>query len=216
VHRASGEEASTFWSGLGAVRRSAFLEAGGFDESRRWLEDVELGYRLKAAGRRIRLEKSLVGKHHKRWTLASTLRSDIFHRALPWTELMWEFDRLPKDLNFRASHRASGALAVLLPGLVLAAALLPGAWRMGAASAAAGAVLGLLLLNRGLYGFLLRKRGAFFAARSVLAHGLYYLAASLTLGVCWAWFSLTRRRGRRSPAARLALPDARPLPGPEA
>ena len=60
VHQRSAEDASTFWAGLGAVRRGAFRSSGGFDEAyaRPSIEDVELGYRLKAAGHRIRLVKA--------------------------------------------------------------------------------------------------------------------------------------------------------------
>src|SRR5204863_4756216 len=38
VHQEAYEEATTFWSGCGAVRRSVFLEAGGFhpDYRRPW------------------------------------------------------------------------------------------------------------------------------------------------------------------------------------
>ena len=61
VHQQGAEEASTFWSGCGVIRRDVFLECGGF--SSRYtlpsIEDIELGYALKSRGHRIRLEKSL-------------------------------------------------------------------------------------------------------------------------------------------------------------
>lgn len=48
VHQTGRSEASTFWSGCGAIRREVFLESGGFDETyvRPAIEDIELGYRL--------------------------------------------------------------------------------------------------------------------------------------------------------------------------
>lgn len=63
---------------------------GGFDESYRKpsIEDIELGYRLKQAGLKIRLCKALQVKHLKRWEVVSLLRADFFYRALPWTELI--------------------------------------------------------------------------------------------------------------------------------
>ena len=52
VHQAAAGPASTFWAGLGALRRDAFLASGGFDERRypaSSVEDIELGMRLSAA-----------------------------------------------------------------------------------------------------------------------------------------------------------------------
>jgi glycosyltransferase involved in cell wall biosynthesis len=210
VHLTGSEEAGTFWSGLGAVRRAAFLEAGGFNEGRRFLEDVELGYRLRAAGRRIRLEKSLQGKHHKRWTAWGMLKTDVLGRALPWTELTWEYGKLPKDLNVRTSARWSAALAGLAPVLALASIFLPGPWRIAGLAAAFVAALLLVLTNRGFYGCLRRKRGTLFAAASIPLHWAYFVYAGATFAICSAWFALTRRPRAEPPAA------VRPLPGPEA
>jgi glycosyltransferase involved in cell wall biosynthesis len=45
VHQHGRQEACTFWSGCGAIRRNVFLEHAGFDESysRPAIEDIELG-----------------------------------------------------------------------------------------------------------------------------------------------------------------------------
>ena len=51
VHHESPGEATTFWTGLGAVRRDAFERVGGFDPSLDWLEDIDLGMRLAGDGR---------------------------------------------------------------------------------------------------------------------------------------------------------------------
>ena len=53
VHQEGAEEAWTFWSGCGAVRREAFLAVGGFDENWDWVEDIELGYRLSKVGLKV-------------------------------------------------------------------------------------------------------------------------------------------------------------------
>ena len=109
VHQHGREQAATFWAGCGAIRREIFLAAGGFDESytRPSIEDIELGHRLRAAGRRIALDPSVLVKHLKRWTFASMVRSDIFDRALPWTRLIVRSSRLPDDLNLAVSQRLS-------------------------------------------------------------------------------------------------------------
>ena len=69
THQQGRAAAFTFWTGCGAIRRNVFLGLGGFDESYRRpsIEDIELGYRLTAAGFCIRLDKGLQGKHLKRW-----------------------------------------------------------------------------------------------------------------------------------------------------
>jgi hypothetical protein len=85
VHQNAAEEAGTFWAGCGAVRKKAFLDAVGFSEAYTLpsIEDVELGYRLKASGKTIRLLKALQVTHLKRWPFAGLIRSDIAGRAIP-------------------------------------------------------------------------------------------------------------------------------------
>ena len=48
VHEQASPTQRTFWAGLGAIRRSAFVEVRGFDErfTRASIEDIDLGYRL--------------------------------------------------------------------------------------------------------------------------------------------------------------------------
>ena len=77
THQTSREEASTFWSGCGAIRRDVFLKMGGFDEKYRRpsIEDIELGYRLTRAGHRVRINKKVQGKHLKEWRAASVLHT---------------------------------------------------------------------------------------------------------------------------------------------
>ncbi len=123
VHQTAREEASTFWTGCGAIRRDVFLALGGLNESYRQpaIEDVELGYRLKQAGYRIRLRKSLQAKHLKRWDAASLFRADFFARALPWSQLILEGHGFINDLNVNVSSRISVVLAYTLLVSALAA-----------------------------------------------------------------------------------------------
>lgn len=125
VHQHGKEEASTFWSGCGAIWRRVFLKFGGFDESYRRpaIEDIELGYRLVGAGHRIRLDHGLEVKHLKQWTFVNLIKTDIFDRGMPWTELILRDGRMPNDLNIQLSQRVSVALAFLLFGFALAGAL---------------------------------------------------------------------------------------------
>jgi hypothetical protein len=119
VHQTGRREACTFWSGCGAIRRAIFLEHGGFDESyeRPAIEDIELGYRLARAGRKGVLDRHLLVKHLKRWSLWSVLRTDIMDRGIPWTELILRDHKLPNDLNVQLSQRLSVALVFLMLGI---------------------------------------------------------------------------------------------------
>jgi GT2 family glycosyltransferase len=117
VHQSSNREATTFWSGCGAIRRQAFLDAGGFDDEHYHapaIEDVELGYRLTKANRKLALSPGIQVKHLKRWSLRDMIETDFFRRAIPWSELTLRAGRMPNDLNLRISQRISVVLAFLL------------------------------------------------------------------------------------------------------
>ncbi len=77
-HQRSRTDATTFWGACGLVRRETFFAAGGFDEQRFWIEDIELGYRMTARGVRIVLDPGLQVKHLKRWTLGSLVTTDVW------------------------------------------------------------------------------------------------------------------------------------------
>jgi glycosyltransferase involved in cell wall biosynthesis len=179
VHQTGREEASTFWAACGAIRREVFLSLGGFDERYRHpsIEDIELGYRLKRAEHRIRLCKTLQVTHLKRWGIVSLLRSDFFHRALPWTELILRDRRLINDLNLQYSSRMS---VLLIYGIL--GSLVGAWWRPGLFTVAGVLVLTLLVLNAALYRFFQHKRGVWFTLRSIAWHWLYYCYSGLAFG----------------------------------
>jgi GT2 family glycosyltransferase len=173
VHRQACRLASTFWTGCGAVRRDVFLAHGGFDESRWAIEDIEFGYRMHAAERKIALDPELQVKHLKRWTLVNWLRTDLFVRAIPWTEIILQYRRMPNDLNTGWWQRTSVACIFAIP---FAAAL-------GGALPAVFLVALVLWLNRGFYGFLVRKRGWWFAARAVPPHMIYMIYGGIGFAI---------------------------------
>jgi GT2 family glycosyltransferase len=169
VHHASAGPASTFWAGLGAIRRDAFESAGGFDAERyphASVEDIDLGLRVFAAGGRIRLDPSVRGTHLKAWTLAGMLHTDFARRGVPWAELVLERGGLSTALNLGWRHRLS-ALAVL-------AAVGSAAGRRRRLAAAS--LLALVALNADFYALLLRRRGPVHAAAGVGLHALHHLA----------------------------------------
>jgi hypothetical protein len=221
VHQHAGEQATTFWTGCGAIRRALFLEAGGFDEQaygRPSIEDIDLGYRLLRCfpDARIRLLKDLQVKHLKRWTPLALLRSDIVDRGVPWTRLLWREKLHPagsgantRDLNLQMSNRASVLLVWAL--LVCAAAgwLAPVTWSI-AWTGSLVCALALLSLNRALYAFYARARGWPFALATIPWHWLYYAynLVSFALGTLLARDYWRTARAVREQAAQCARLNA--------
>jgi GT2 family glycosyltransferase len=172
VHQHATTNASTFWAGCGAVRRTAFEQVGGFDPRPSWhfIEDIELGYRLRSAGHRIQLDKELHATHLKRWTLRGVLRTDTFFRAAPWTRLIRRTATVPADLNLGGSQRLSVALAGLAT-LSAALAFFEGTFVV----ATLAFLLALVLLNSELYRFFYRERSFIFMVATIPLHVLYFL-----------------------------------------
>ncbi len=192
VHQHADPEAATFWAGCGGVRTTAFHAVGGFDEelfARPSIEDIELGYRLRERGFRIRVAKGVRVKHLKAWTFESLLRSDILDRGIPWTELMLERGALDDDLNVRWRERLSVVAAYLLVACLAAAS-----WRAVFLVPAGVLALGLLVVNQRLYRFFASLRGTGFALRAIPLHWLYYLYCAVAFG----WGALRHGRSRWS------------------
>lgn len=182
VHQRHSGDASTFWSGLGAVRRDAFLAVNGYDAGRYLhpsIEDIELGYRLRERGGRILLVPEMQGTHLKRWTMKGVIETDVKMRALPWAQLMIERPEIPLHLNIRASERLKAALG----GLVLASLplALVGPLPLGSPLvlfACAWAV------NRPLFEVFRRRRGLGFALTALAFHQVHYVYAAATYLYC--------------------------------
>jgi GT2 family glycosyltransferase len=178
VHQNSGGLATTFWAGLGAVRREAFVKVDGFDEWRfrsPSVEDIELGLRLASAGGMIRLDPEIQGTHLKRWQLRTMLVTDLFYRGMPWTALMLDRGPQAARLNMRGSHGLAAVAFTL--GL---AAMAFGRTRLAAPLA------GLYLaINMRFYGLMLRRAGIQGAAAAVALLAVHNAAAlgSAPLGV---------------------------------
>lgn len=144
VHQTGNPEAFTFWSGCGAIRRDIFQDMNGFDERYRRpsIEDIELGSRLRQSGHRILLDKTILGKHLKHWTLWNLLKTDLFHRGIPWMRLVLHSRRAPSDLNLNKRARAATIFAGLLGASLL---LLPLAGHLDAVLPAMAFILAATL-----------------------------------------------------------------------
>ena len=196
-HQQNAGEAATFWAGCGAVRREAFVAVGGFDAEQfpaPAVEDIELGYRLRAAGWRIWLDKDLQAQHLKCWTAFSLVQTDIAQRAWPWARLLLQRATLPNELNVSRRQQFSAVLVVSAL-FILPLSLFRWHWLAPPLLL----TLAALALNYDFYRFFVGARGWWFALRVVPLHLLYFLYSSAVFALCWAW---TRRR----PASQIVLP----------
>ena len=191
-HQRARREASTFWAGCGAVRKSAFLAVGGFDVEtykRPSIEDIELGYRIKSGGGRILVLPGLLGKHLKTWTIRNAIHTDIFCRALPWSRLMIGRGGVPDDLNTSIAEQLRAVLAGLLFLSVLMLPFAPSRVWMFLV------VLGIAIAaNWPFLRFLWRASGLRVAVLGGAFHQLYYVYSASTFVWSMLEAALERRR----------------------
>ncbi|MDP9261067.1 MAG: glycosyltransferase [Actinomycetota bacterium] len=187
VHHEGAGVATTFWAGLGAVRRDAFLRVGGFDEERFPLpsiEDIELGMRLHRHGGRILLDPTIQGKHLKSWTFMGMAKTDLLRRGVPWLQLMLEDRSTSTALNLGWRQRVGTGASVLL-----LATLARRKFRL------AGSILMLLIvLDRRFYGLLFRRRGGLLLAAGVPLHIVHRLTSAAAVPVALTKHLLSERR----------------------
>jgi glycosyltransferase involved in cell wall biosynthesis len=183
VHQGAPSEGFTMWGACGAIRRDVFLRLGGFDEryGRPCIEDIELGYRLKEAGHRIRMCPDLQVTHHKVWRPLGLLRTEVCDRAIPWSELILGRGQMENALNIDRRARLRVALSGLLTGLALLGCWWWPAWCI----LGVGAAL-LLALDWPLLSQLAGLRGGWFAIRVSPWHWFshFYSGVSFAL-VLW-------------------------------
>lgn len=192
-HQIGCRNASTFWTGCGAVRRDAFLAQGGFDP--RWpaIEDVELGCRLRAAGGRIKLVPELQCTHLKVWRFWPLLKTEILYRAIPWATLILARGEAGADLNVTATERVRALIACGLFAAIPLALVDARTWWLPAA------LLGMAFAaNLELFALFRRRNGWAFAVSGVLYHQFYYVYSTAAYVWCWVRHKLdpTWARGR--------------------
>jgi len=181
-HQRAKKNASTFWSGCGAIKRDVFLQLGGFDIvmfKHPSIEDIELGYRITASGRRIHLLTDMQCTHLKVWRFFNLIHTEFFRRALPWSRLMINQSGLINDLNVGAAERIKAVIAglFLLVGVAVAAQILP-VW----------ALVIMFVVVVGVHWNLaecfFQRRGLLFSLGGLLYHQLYYIYSSIAF--VWA------------------------------
>lgn len=176
VHQMGGGSASTFWAGLGAIRRDGFLAVDGFDERRfphPSIEDIDLGMRLVSTGNRILLDPAIQGRHLKHWTLGTMVRTDLLRRGVPWVQLLLDRGLGSTALNLSWRHRASA-----MASFACIAALV--ARKSKLAGAAGGILVGL---NTQFYVLLYKKRGLAQVTVGIPLHVLHHLVSVVAVPI---------------------------------
>jgi glycosyltransferase involved in cell wall biosynthesis len=176
-HQNASRNASTFWSGCGAIKRKEFIALGGFDIVQfkfPSVEDIELGYRIRNAGGRISLVPELQCKHLKVWRFINLVHTEFFRRALPWSRLLIRQGQLTNDLNVGVGERLRAGLSILLVLSSFASVLGLLTWW-----APLAILIIALLANSGFINFFYHKKGAIFTCCGFLYHQFYYLYSSI-------------------------------------
>jgi len=179
-HDLSGEEVEWFWGAIGAVRRSAWEEVGGFDEryAGAAAEDMQFGYELALRGRRIAYRRDVPGDHLHRFSLRSMLWND-YRKAVLGTKLY--LTRKQPGRHHHGFSNPANAVALVaagLFGLSFLGFLLGMVNRQECLFPAFAPLLCLavfLLAGRRFYSFLAERMGFFFLAQAVPLHLLSFL-----------------------------------------
>jgi len=189
VQRSSGRDARSFWAGFGGMRSEVFRSVLGFDEgfTRPCIEDIDLGDRVSAAGHRVLIDRRLHGCHLKRWTFRSMLASDIWDRGVPWTQLIFKSRRV-LGLNLGVGP---GVSVVLCYAALLCVALTY--WQPRLLVSAGAALAIVLFINRQLYAFFWKRRGAWFACRAALMNLMYHVCNGFSFALGAALFYADRK-----------------------
>lgn len=179
THQHSRSDAFTFWTGCGAILKNRFNELGGFsiDYLQPSIEDIELGYRLKATDGTILLDKTIQVTHLKKWSLGNLVRTDLFLRAIPWSKLILRQGTMNNDMNISKASRMSVVVSWLLLFSLLFMFNNPSFLVL-----ATFFFFIFLFLNNEIFSFFIQKRGALFATKIIPLHILYYLISGLAYG----------------------------------
>lgn len=141
-----------FYTTAAAIRREAFLRAGGFDQGYATpnVEDTAFGQKLARLGIRVRIDPELEVEHVKRYSLLSLLKTD-FMRAVSLTRLKLRHpgDLAQNNTSVPASYMASVPLSGVAIVLLVAGVLLgwPGVTTLGVLATVGVVVLNLEFLN---------------------------------------------------------------------
>jgi glycosyltransferase involved in cell wall biosynthesis len=171
-HEQSKRYIGWFWTAMGAVKRDAFEDTGGFNEKYvgASAEDVELGYTLRKKGHRILYDNRIRGIHYHHHNLGSLIRNN-FKKSAALVELVWKMSRDDKFAHGFSNRRN---LYALIASYSMTASLLLAIIRPEWIILFAVSLVALVLCNLPFYGFLRREKGTTFILKTILLHYLIY------------------------------------------
>jgi len=183
-HHRGRKEASTFWSGCGAIKRNEFLQQDGFDietYKRPSIEDIELGYRLINAGGKILLIPEMLSTHMKEWRIVNLLHTEIFCRAIPWSRLILNSTGIVNDLNVGAAERVRAVIGCFFFIVIFLSVVRILPWWIIIAY-----LVFAILTNFELFRLFYSRKGLIFSIAAMLYHQFYYLYSTSAFAWCWA------------------------------
>jgi len=180
-HDLLGKDVEWLWGALSAVRKEDFDRLRGFSEAYPGasVEDLELGYRLSEAGKKIRYLDELRGVHARKFTLGKMLYND-YHKAVLGVKLYWKMNRSGRHRHGFSS--AKNGLNVALCGLgwpALLALFIGIPWPLIVLLALFG------WLNFNFYRYIWKRSGALYLIASVPLHWVCFntIAAGVAAGI---------------------------------
>jgi len=164
------------------VWKDAFLALAGFDVTydRPSIEDIEFGYRLRAAGGLIRQAPELQGTHLKVWTFQNLMITELRDRAIPWAFLLLSRDCARDELNIAVTERIRALVACLCVVSLVASLVGLTPWLL-----TVFLLVTAFAANLELFALFHRRNGLLFAIGGILFHQFYYLYIITAYSCCW-------------------------------
>lgn len=152
----TNEVTSMLYSYCVAIKKDAFLEIGGFDESwrRPTFEDVQLGLRLTENGHQIYLNKNIKVVHHPNFNIKRFIKN-YFYKSLDLTKLMLSKKKL--TLNDEGWTNRKNVVS-LIAGLSIAPFLISSFFSRWFILLFLLAFLIFLVMNLDFYRFITRQK----------------------------------------------------------
>lgn len=166
----SPRDSDWFICGMGAVKREVFFELKGFDAgflTGRGGGDLEFGGRLKAAGKKILLDKELEVTHLQPYTFWGLLRND-FKRSRGWFQLAAQKKMIPSVIKkLRIANIYPVFLISILISFVLLFSLFLSFFEKTFVILAALSALTYLIINYSLFRFFRREEGTWYFLKTI-------------------------------------------------